>query len=68
MSQDWKNGAQVTVSRKVRRVTRSDRCVYANIQFFAISATLHLQQLLQAAKLLTLNKTSPQDIETIFDV
>ena len=31
-------------------------------------ATLHLQQLLQAAKLLTLNKTSPQDIETIFDV
>ena len=31
-------------------------------------ATLHLQQLLQAAKLLTLNKSSPQDIETIFDV
>ncbi len=31
-------------------------------------ATLHLQQLLQAAKLLTLNKGSPQDIETIFDV
>ena len=31
-------------------------------------ASLHLQQLLQGAKLLTLNKNSPQDIETIFDV
>ena len=31
-------------------------------------ATLHLQQLLQAAKLLTLNKNSASDIETIFDV
>lgn len=31
-------------------------------------ATLHLQQLLQAAKLLTLNKSSPADIEVIFDV
>ncbi|KAJ3334825.1 Myosin type-2 heavy chain 1, partial [Kappamyces sp. JEL0680] len=31
-------------------------------------ATLHLQQLLQAAKLLTLNKTSASDIEIIFDV
>jgi myosin-5 len=31
-------------------------------------ATLHLQQLLQAAKFLTLNKTSSNDIETIFDV
>jgi myosin-5 len=29
---------------------------------------LHLQQLLQAAKVLTLNKTSPGEIETIFDV
>lgn len=31
-------------------------------------ATLHLQQLLQAAKLLTLNKSSASDIEIIFDV
>jgi myosin-5 len=31
-------------------------------------ACVHLQPLLQASKLLTLNKTSPSDIENIVDV
>lgn len=31
-------------------------------------ASMYLQQTLQAAKLLTLNKTSKQDVETMFDV
>ncbi|KAJ1548826.1 Myosin type-2 heavy chain 1 [Cladochytrium tenue] len=56
----WKRGVQIQYN-----VSRLEEwCTSHNIA----EATLHLQQLLQAAKLLTLNKTSPQDIETIFDV
>lgn len=56
----WKRGVQIQYN-----VSRLEEwCTGHNIP----EATLHLQQLLQAAKLLTLNKTSPQDIETIFDV
>ncbi|KAJ3167106.1 Myosin type-2 heavy chain 1 [Geranomyces variabilis] len=56
----WKRGVQIQYN-----VSRLEEwCTSHGIA----EATLHLQQLLQAAKLLTLNKTSPQDIETIFDV
>ncbi|KAI8833690.1 P-loop containing nucleoside triphosphate hydrolase protein [Chytriomyces cf. hyalinus JEL632] len=56
----WKRGVQIQYN-----VSRLEEwCTTHGIA----EATLHLQQLLQAAKLLTLNKTSPQDIETIFDV
>ncbi|TPX34536.1 hypothetical protein SmJEL517_g02892 [Synchytrium microbalum] len=56
----WKRGVQIQYN-----VSRLEEWCTSN----GISeATLHLQQLLQAAKLLTLNKQSPQDIETIFDV
>ncbi|RKO98816.1 hypothetical protein CXG81DRAFT_15404 [Caulochytrium protostelioides] len=56
----WKRGVQIQYN-----VSRLEEwCTGHGIA----EATLHLQQLLQAAKLLTLNKTSPQDIETIFDV
>ncbi|KAH6582355.1 hypothetical protein BASA60_001960 [Batrachochytrium salamandrivorans] len=56
----WKRGVQIQYN-----VSRLEEwCTGHGIP----EATLHLQQLLQAAKLLTLNKTSPQDIDTIFDV
>ncbi|KAI8921479.1 P-loop containing nucleoside triphosphate hydrolase protein [Entophlyctis helioformis] len=56
----WKRGVQIQYN-----VSRLEEwCSGHGIP----EATLHLQQLLQAAKLLTLNKTSPQDIDTIFDV
>ncbi|KAJ3023781.1 UNVERIFIED_CONTAM: Myosin type-2 heavy chain 1 [Siphonaria sp. JEL0065] len=56
----WKRGVQIQYN-----VSRLEEwCTTHGIA----EATLHLQQLLQAAKLLTLNKTSSQDIETIFDV
>ncbi|KAI8905199.1 P-loop containing nucleoside triphosphate hydrolase protein [Gorgonomyces haynaldii] len=56
----WKRGVQIQYN-----VSRLEEwCTGHGIA----EATLHLQQLLQAAKLLTLNKTSPSDIETIFDV
>ncbi|KAJ3117103.1 Myosin type-2 heavy chain 1 [Phlyctochytrium bullatum] len=58
----WKRGVQIQYN-----VSRLEEwCTSHGIA--EGKATLHLQQLLQAAKLLTLNKTSPQDIETIFDV
>ncbi|TPX48852.1 hypothetical protein SeLEV6574_g01800 [Synchytrium endobioticum] len=56
----WKRGVQIQYN-----VSRLEEWCTSN---GVSEATLHLQQLLQAAKLLTLNKTSPQDIETIFDV
>ncbi|KAJ3221486.1 Myosin type-2 heavy chain 1 [Clydaea vesicula] len=56
----WKRGVQIQFN-----VSRLEEWCTSN---GIAEATLHLQQLLQAAKLLTLNKTSPQDIETIFDV
>ena len=56
----WKRGVQIQYN-----VSRLEEwCTGHGIS----EATLHLQQLLQAGKLLTLNKTSPSDIETIFDV
>ncbi|KAI8848017.1 P-loop containing nucleoside triphosphate hydrolase protein [Chytridium lagenaria] len=56
----WKRGVQIQYN-----VSRLEEWCTSH---YIAEATLHLQQLLQAAKLLTLNKTSPQDIETIFDV
>ncbi|KAI8899112.1 P-loop containing nucleoside triphosphate hydrolase protein [Globomyces pollinis-pini] len=56
----WKRGVQIQYN-----VSRLEEwCTGHGIA----EATLHLQQLLQAAKLLTLNKTSASDIEIIFDV
>jgi myosin V len=56
----WKRGVQIQYN-----VSRLEEwCTGHGVP----EATLHLQQLLQAAKLLTLNKTSASDIEVIFDV
>ncbi|KAJ3275583.1 Myosin type-2 heavy chain 1 [Terramyces sp. JEL0728] len=56
----WKRGVQIQYN-----VSRLEEwCTGHGIA----EATLHLQQLMQAAKLLTLNKTSASDIEMIFDV
>ncbi|KAJ1559801.1 Myosin type-2 heavy chain 1, partial [Cladochytrium tenue] len=56
----WKRGVQIQYN-----VSRLEEwCASHGVG----EATLHLQQLLQAGKLLTLNKTSPQDLETVFDV
>lgn len=56
----WKRGVQIQYN-----VSRLEEwCTGHNIP----EATLHLQLLLQGAKLLTLNKTSPSDLEVIFDV
>lgn len=55
----WKRGVQIQFN-----VTRLEEwCNNHSIS----EATLHLKQIQQAAKLLTLNKTSPQDIDTIVD-
>ena len=56
----WKRGVQIQYN-----VSRLEEwCSGHGIP----EATLHLQQLLQASKLLTLNKVSASDIEIIFDV
>lgn len=56
----WKRGVQIQYN-----VSRLEE--WCNSHGIA-EATIHLQQLLQASKLLTLNKSSESDIETIFDV
>ena len=56
----WKRGVQITYN-----ISRLEEWCTTHL---ISEAGLHLQQLLQASKLLTLNKTSPQDIEAIFDV
>lgn len=56
----WKRGVQIQYN-----LTRLEEwCQSHGIP----DATIHLQQLMQAAKLLTLNKTKSEDINTIFDV
>lgn len=56
----WKRGVQIQFN--VSRI--EEWCLGNGIT----EATLHLQQLLQAGKLLTLNKTTQSDMETIYDV
>lgn len=56
----WKRGVQIQYN-----VSRLEE--WCTVQGLS-EAAIHLQQLLQASKLLTLNKSSSSDIETIFDV
>lgn len=56
----WKRGIQINYN-----ISRLEEwCTTSNI----VEAALHLQQLLQISKLLTLSKQSPSDCETMFDV